>query len=163
MYCFKCGSLRDGAIFCENCCTLRKNIIQDPNGRLNSLIKYYLCKEMAYHTVADVLDACHNIQITLRTLKHKLRTMQLTKSPNITDEAVYQIIKRELRGPSVGHGYRLMWYKPKTTYGIQVRRSKVIKNITRRRSSWDALQKIQVYQTKGLHMRRSKQHLACRR
>ena len=128
MYCFKCGSLlRDGAFFCGNCGTLRKNITHDPNGSLNSLIKYYFRKEMAYQTVVDVLDACHDIQISLRTLKRKLKTMQLTKSPNITDEAVRQIIKRELRGPSAGYGYRLTWYKLKTTYGIQVRRSTVMK------------------------------------
>ena len=78
MYCFKCGSLlRDGAFFRGNCGTLRKNIIHDPNGSLNSL-----------------LDACHDIQISLRILKSKLKTMQLTKSPNITDEAVRQTIKR---------------------------------------------------------------------
>ena len=53
--------------------------------------------------------------------------MQLTKSPNITDEAVRQIIKRELQGPSAGPGYRFMWYKLKTTYGIQVKRSTVMK------------------------------------
>ena len=128
MYCFKCGSLlRDGAFFCGNCGTLRKNITHDPNGSLNSLVKYYFHKEMAYQTVVDVLDACHDIQISLRTLKRKLKTIQLTKSPNITDEAVDQIIKRELRGPSAGHGHRLIWYKLKTTYGIQVRRSTVMK------------------------------------
>ena len=45
----------------------------------------------------------------------------------MTDEAVRQIIKRELRGSSAGHGYRLMWYKLKITYGIQVRRSTVMR------------------------------------
>ena len=62
MYCFKYGSLlRDGALFYGNCGTLRKNITHDPNGNLNSVIKYYFRKEMAYQTVVDVLDACHDI------------------------------------------------------------------------------------------------------
>ena len=60
-------------------------------------------------------------------MKRKLKTIQLTKSPNITNASVCQIIKRELRGPSAGYGHRLMWYKPKITYGIQVRRSTVMK------------------------------------
>ena len=55
-------------------------------------------------------------------MKCKLKTMQLIKSPNITDEAVCQIIKRELRGPSAGHGYLFKWYKLKTTYEVQERR-----------------------------------------
>ena len=82
---------------------------------------------MAYQKVVDVLDARHDIQISLRALKRKLKTIQLTKSPNTTDEAVRQIIKRELRGQSAGHGDRFMWNKLKTIYGIQVRRSTVMK------------------------------------
>ena len=82
---------------------------------------------MAYQKVVDVLDARHDIQISLRAFKRKLKTIQLTKSPNITDEAVRQIIKRDLRGQSAGHGDRFMWNKLKTIYGIQVRRSTVMK------------------------------------
>ena len=51
---------------------------------------------MAYQIVVHVLVDCHDVQISLRTLKRKLKTMQLTKSPNIADEVVRQIIKREL-------------------------------------------------------------------
>ena len=51
---------------------------------------------MAYQTIVHVLDACHDIKMSLRTLKRKLKTLQLTKAPNITDEAVGQRIKREL-------------------------------------------------------------------
>ena len=40
---------------------------------------------MSYQKVVNVLDACDDIQINLRTLKRQLKTMQLTKSPNITD------------------------------------------------------------------------------
>ena len=128
MYCFKCGSLqRDGALFCGSCGTTRRNVTHDPNGTLDSLIKYYFSKEMACQTVVHVLGACHDIQINLRTLKHKLKILQLTKSPNITDKAVCQIIKRELWGTSAGHGYRFMWYKLKTTYKVQVRRNTVMK------------------------------------
>ena len=64
IYCFKWGSLlRDGAFFCGNCGTLRKNIIHDPNGSLNSLIKYYFRKEMAYETV---VDACWTLVTTFK-------------------------------------------------------------------------------------------------
>ena len=114
------------ALFCGNYGKLHRNITHDPNGSLDSLIKYYFSKEMAYQIVVHVLDACHDIQISLRTLKRKLKTMKLTKSPNITDEVLRQIIKRELLGPSAGHGYRFMWCKLKAAYGVQVRRSTVM-------------------------------------
>ena len=97
MYYFACGTLlRDGALFCAHCGTLSRNITHDPNGSLDSLIKYYFRKEMSYQKVANVLNTCHNIQISLGTLKSKIKTMQLAKTPNITDEVVCQIIKREL-------------------------------------------------------------------
>ena len=108
--------LRDGALFCGECGTLRRNVTNDPNWSLDFLIKYYFRKEMAYQKVVHVLGACYNIQISLRTLQYKLKTMQLTKSPNITDEPVHQITKREVQGPSTGHGYHFICYKLKTTY-----------------------------------------------
>ena len=46
---------------------------------------------------------------------------------NLQNLQILLIIKHELRGPSAGHGYRFMWYKIKTTYGTQVRRSTVMK------------------------------------
>ena len=93
---------------CGDCGTLRRNIIHDPNGSLDSLIKYYFYKEMAYQTVVYVLDTYHNIQTSLRTLNYKLKTMQLTKSSNITGEVAPQIIKGKLQGPSARHGYRFI-------------------------------------------------------
>ena len=86
MYCFECGTLLiDGALFCGHFGTLRKNITHDSIGSLDSLIKYYFHKEMSYQKVVNVLDTCRDIQISLSTLKRKLKTMQLTKSPNVTD------------------------------------------------------------------------------
>ena len=52
---------RDGALFCGNCGTLRRNITHDPNGSLNSFIKYYFSKEMAYQKIVHVLDVFHEI------------------------------------------------------------------------------------------------------
>ena len=76
MCCFKYGSLlRDRAFFGGNCGTLRRNITHDPNGSLDSLIEHYFSKEMAYQPVVHLLDACHDIHISLRTLKPKLKNM----------------------------------------------------------------------------------------
>ena len=143
-------------MLCRHCGTLHRNITHDPNGSLDSLIKYYFRKEMSYQKVVNVLDACHDIQISLRTLKRKLETMQLTKSPDITDEAVRPIIKRELRG----HGYRFMWYTLKTTYGIQVRRSTVMKILREDDPAGTLLRKSRYIKRR---VYTAKEHLACRR
>ena len=128
MYCFKCGYfLRYGALFGWDSVKLRRNVTHDPSGSLDSLIKYYFHKEMPYQRVVHVLDACHDIQFSLKALKYKLRTMKLTKSPNIACNVIHQIIKCELQGSSARHGYHFMWHKLKITYGIQVGRSKVLK------------------------------------
>ena len=147
-------------MLCRHCGTLRRNITHYPNGSLDSLIKYYFRKEISYQKVVNVLDACYDIQISLRTLKGKLKTMQLTKSPNITDEAVSPIIKRELRGPSAGHGYRFMLYTLKTTYGIQVRRSTVTKILREDDPAGTLLRKSRYIKRR---VYTAKQHLACRR
>ena len=66
---FKYGSLvRDGALFCGNCGTLRRNTTHDPNGSSDFLIRYYFSKEMTYETVAHVLNTFHDIQLLLMKL-----------------------------------------------------------------------------------------------
>ena len=70
--------LRQRALFCGDCGTLCRNITHDPNDSLDSLVKYYLRKDMVYQKVADVLDACHVIQISLIIFKRKLETMHPT-------------------------------------------------------------------------------------
>ena len=58
MYCFECGTLlRDGALIGGYCGTLRRSITHDPDGSLDSFIKYYFRKEMTYQKVVNVLDA----------------------------------------------------------------------------------------------------------
>ena len=117
MYCFKCGSLlRNGALFCGTVARYAEILPITPMIvvwiPLSNTLFVKKCQ-----TVVHVLDACHDIQISLRTLKQKLKTMQLTKYPYTTDQAVRQTIKRKLQRPFAGHGYRFMWYKLKTTYG----------------------------------------------
>eukprot|EP00794_Sanderia_malayensis_P020692 gene20692-22729_t len=49
------------------------------------------------------------------------------KLPQESDETVRSIIEREIQGPGNLKGYRGMWHKLKTTYGISVARDKVMR------------------------------------
>ena len=77
-----------------------------------------------------VLKANHNVKISMTSLKRKLKVMGLSKVSNVSDETLRQIVRKEIQGPSAVRGYRSMWGKLKTTYGIQVKRDTVM-NILR--------------------------------
>ena len=63
----------------------------------------------------------HWIEINLRTLKRRLARYVLNKgSTDISDETLYSIIDREVKGPSSLKGYRNIWNKLRVTYGITV-------------------------------------------
>ena len=66
--------------------------------------------------------------------------MGLSKVSNVSDETVCQIIWKEIQGPSTVRGYRCMWGKLKTTYGIQVKRDTVM-NILREEDPEGTLQR----------------------
>ena len=65
MYYFKCGPLlRDGALLCGVCGTLRRKMTHDVNRSLDSLNECYFREEMTYQTVVHNLDNCHDIHIS---------------------------------------------------------------------------------------------------
>ena len=76
----------------------------------------------------------------MTSLKRKLKVMGLSKVSNVSDENMRQIVRKEIQGPLVVRGYRSMWGKLKTTYGIQVKRDTVM-NILREEDPEGTLQR----------------------
>ena len=65
--------------------------------------------------------------MSLRTLKMRLKVLELNKSHVTTSAAVIkQIIEREIEGPSTLRGYRSMLNKLRTTYNIIAPRDSVM-------------------------------------
>eukprot|EP00794_Sanderia_malayensis_P001193 gene1193-564_t len=133
MFCFNCGhNVANEQIFCAKCGT---RIRQSESGFISNsndepgLIKHYFAKGLRYETMIICLQRHHNICISLRTLKRRLNELGLSKRklPQESDETVRSIIEREIQGPGNLKGYRGMWHKLKTTYGISVARDKVMR------------------------------------
>ena len=110
MFCHECGhELSEKVVFCVRCGT-RKKIVA----------------KLDTETMVFILEKQHGISLSLRTLKRRLSQYGLKKS-NDNYEQVSQIISVEIEGPSSQIGYRSMWNKLRTTYGINVPRDAVMK------------------------------------
>ena len=112
MYCVRCGAMiGEGMLFCVSCGLLRRIAVVEPNGSLETLIRYYFQKGMTYNIMVGVLKANHNVKISMASLKRKLKVMGLSKVSNVSDETLRQIIRKEIQSPSAVRGYRSMWSK----------------------------------------------------
>ena len=140
MYCVRCAIIGEGMLFCVSCGLLRRIAVVEPKGSLETLIRYYFQKGMASNIILGVLEANHNFKNSMTSLKRKLQVMGLSKVYNVSDEALRQIIRKEIQGPSAVRGYLFMWGKLKTTYGIQVKRDTVM-NILREEDPEGILQR----------------------
>ena len=157
MYCVRCGAMiGEGMLFCVSCGLLRRSAVVEPNGSLETLIRYYFEKGIRYNIMLGVLKANHDVKISMTSLKRKLKLMGLSKVSNMNDETLRQIIRKKIQGPSAVRGYRSMW----GTYGIQVKRD-TYDYFKRRGSRKNTSKKIKVSYSKSLHLSRTKQRMAC--
>ena len=141
MYCVCCGAMiGEGMLFCVRCGLVRRISVVEPNGSLETLIRYYFQKGMTYNIMLGVLKANHNVKISMTSLKQKLKVMGLSNVSNVSYETLRQIIRKETQGPSAVRSYRSMWDKLKTTYRIQVKRDNVM-NILREEDPEGTLQR----------------------
>ena len=70
MYCVGCGAMfGEGMLFSVSCCLLRRIVVVEPNGFLETLIRYYFKKGMTYNIMLGVLKANHNVKISMTSLK----------------------------------------------------------------------------------------------
>ena len=74
------------------------------------------------------MAAFHNLEISLRTLKKRLRKLGLTRRNNTNPEAIREmvtILREEMEGPASHVGYRYSWHQLKLQ-GINVPRGLVM-------------------------------------
>lgn len=73
-------------------------------------IKHYFDAGHTYEVIVDMLSTFHNITMSVRTLKTRLREAGLYRRKNYSPLAqVRRAILTELRGPGQLFGYRTMW------------------------------------------------------
>ena len=107
--------------FCLNCGS------KQPSNEKSCII-YYFHQGFSYFTIVNFLAAYHNLKISLRTLKKRLRKLGLTRRNNINPEAIRDImtiLSQEMEGPVAHVGFRCSWHQLKLQ-GVNVPREFVM-------------------------------------
>ena len=95
----------------------------DCKGDQRDVIEYYFHLGYTNEIILEFLKRFHDIEISLRTLKRRLRSFGLRRKGNIIDEArIRAVITREISGPGRLQEYRLMWHTLRTMYHLHVPR-----------------------------------------
>ena len=131
-YCFRCGrNLFRNETFCPKCGTQRRTTeLADIQkcADLSDVITFHFVRGTQYKTIVLFLEKYHDTKMSVRTLKRRLKELGLKKKGNsISDSYIQQIIEREIQSSSSILGYRSMWNKLKSSYGIVTSRDRVMK------------------------------------
>ena len=87
-----------------------------------SIISYYFSRGYTYEVINEFLAKFHGIMMCVRTLKNRLKQLNLRrKLPSFDMDVVREQIVNELSGPGCQGGYRSMWHTLRLK-GIQVPR-----------------------------------------
>jgi hypothetical protein len=101
-----------------------------PSGDEKDIITYYFKRGYEYNAIIHFLAKFHQISMSIRTLKNRLREYKLRRRiPTFDLDLVRDRILRELSGPGSSSGYRSMWHTLRLE-NIQVPRH-VVKKLMR--------------------------------
>ena len=82
-----------------------------PSGSEKDIITYYFSRGFEYNAIVHFLSKFHQINMSIRTLKNRLREYNLRRRlPTYDIDLVRDRILRELCGPGSSSGYRSMWH-----------------------------------------------------
>nr|XP_055023173.1 uncharacterized protein LOC129413507 isoform X1 [Misgurnus anguillicaudatus] len=143
MYCPYCGRELAGHIGCY-CSSCGSNIqflapfLHDGPGTVSDelseagLIRKYFLEGHTYQVICDFLETRHNIFLSLKTLKRRLKRAGLTRRTDFTPIAsVHAAISHELTGSGRLLGYRAMWQTLRQKHGLTVKRDDVMNALRR--------------------------------
>ena len=81
------------------------------NPEEESIISFYFTRGYTYEVITEFLAKFHGITMCVRTLKNRLRQLNLRRRlPSFDMEVVREQIMNELSGPGCQGGYRSMWH-----------------------------------------------------
>lgn len=140
MYCVFCGEqLVHGGRFCAHCgrnqglehdVSLEQAQNETASSAIASqehLIEQYFHAGHTYKAIVDLLNAEHDICVSLRTVKSRLSSLGLFRREYSQSEDVRRAVVRELQGPGQLFGYRTMWQVLKNKYRVNAKRSDVMR------------------------------------
>ena len=135
MFCDNCGYHLGEIIglFCEECGTslfprnfTETELLSQNNNELEIIEKYFN-DGYDYNMINTILAKRHRINMSLRTLKRRLQVYGLKRNQNVSNEALKEIMRREVQGYSSRLGYRGMWNLLRVSYGIRTPRNVVMR------------------------------------
>ena len=87
------------------------------------IISYYFHLGYENEVIREFLQNYHNITLSLRTLKRRLRDFSLRRNGNDIDrDQLRDIIKEQLHGSGRSLGYRAIWHSLRLEHHIHVPR-----------------------------------------
>ena len=87
------------------------------------MLRYYFQHGYDYNTIMDFLAKFHDIVISRRTLFNRLKKYGLRRRGCEGDvNLIWELIRRELDGCGSLLGYRAVWKRLRSKYGIEVPR-----------------------------------------
>ena len=96
------------------------------------VITNYFRKGFLYGVILEYLKRIHDINISLRTLKYKLKCYGLKRKTSSSANLFQRIdsaILKEIQGPGSMSGYRAIWHTLRLKYGIFVPRNMVMNRL----------------------------------
>ena len=94
---------------------------------IKGIIAFYFKKGYRYNSIKMILAAYHDVFMSVRTIKRRLRAYGLRRRNALCSHHMLRnIIRNEIRGPSSLRGYRGIWNMLRSTYNITVPRDLVM-------------------------------------
>ena len=85
------------------------------------VIMHYFNSRFKYQSIVHFLKKFHDIVMSVRTLKRRLKEYEADRSKNTTDSAVRNIIMQKIaEGPLPLLGYRSWWNMLRKSYRLKV-------------------------------------------
>ena len=135
-YCFRCGrEFFQFEIFCPQCGTQRRfsvnsGILEEQAKTTEEVINQYFHAGTSYKKIIFLLKTYRGVTVSLSTLKRFLKKSGLKRKGRASiDHSVRRIIELELQRSAGIKGYRSIWHKLRTDYGITVNRDEVMNTV----------------------------------
>jgi len=80
---------------------------------IDEVITHYFHRDYPYDVIVGLLEQREGLQMCVRTLKRRLRSLGLKRKGNaevMDDSEIRTIIHEEMRGPGSLSGYRSIWH-----------------------------------------------------
>ena len=115
--CLQCGeNLQDFFSFCRECGI---NVIEEEERSCErDVIEMYFYCGFTYSCMLQLMSKYHNIDMSLSTIKRRLKSFNLARSRDAIDvDQIREATRKEMGGSGCLFGYRSMWHSFRMGHG----------------------------------------------